>query len=104
GVGGDLARDPRRGFELTEPTLNRMQLFRESDSRHQFVWTFHHALIDGRSLAIILKEVLAHYDAFCEGRDLELPLPRPLRDHIEWLNGQDLSRAEAHWRDLLSGF
>src|ERR1051325_7719500 len=46
-----LARDRRRGFELTEPTLNRMRLFRESDSRYRFVWTFHHAIIDGRTFA-----------------------------------------------------
>ncbi|MFL6213181.1 MAG: amino acid adenylation domain-containing protein [Blastocatellia bacterium] len=99
-----LKRDRQRGFELTEPTLNRMRLFRESDSRYQFVWTFHHAIIDGRTFAIILKEVFAYYDAFSEGRDFDLPLPRPFRDHVEWLNRLDLSRAEAFWRERLSGF
>ena len=99
-----LAYDRQRGFELTEPTLNRMRLFRESDSRYQFVWTFHHAIIDGRTFAIILKEVFAYYDALSEGRDLDLPLPRPFRDHVEWLNRQDLSRNETYWRELLGGF
>jgi amino acid adenylation domain-containing protein len=99
-----LARDRQRGFELTAPTLNRMRLFRESDSRYRFVWTFHHAIIDGRTFAFILKEVFAYYDAFDAGGDLDLPLPRPFRDHIEWLNRMDLSRAEAFWRDLLNGF
>ncbi|HKP14386.1 MAG TPA: amino acid adenylation domain-containing protein [Blastocatellia bacterium] len=99
-----LERDRQRGFALTEPTLNRMQLFRESDSRYRFVWTFHHAIIDGRTFAILLKEVFAFYDAFCEGGDLDLPLPRPFRDHVEWLDRMDLSRAESFWRTTLAGF
>src|SRR5436853_4975637 len=99
-----LRHDRRRGFAMTEPTLNRMALFRESDSGYQFVWTFHHAIIDGRSIALILKEVFAYYEAFCDGGDLALPLPRPYRDYIDWLDRLDLSRAETYWRETLRGF
>ncbi|MEN3334096.1 MAG: hypothetical protein V7641_3461 [Blastocatellia bacterium] len=99
-----LQRDRRRGFAMTEPTLNRIALFRESDSDHRLVWTFHHAILDGRSIVLILKEVLAYYEAFCQGGDLDLPLPRPFRDHIEWLDRLDLSRVEAFWRTTLRGF
>src|SRR5436305_11204096 len=89
---------------MTEPTLNRMALFRESDSGYQFVWTFHHAILDGRSIVAVLKEVLAYYEAFCDGGDLALPLPRRYRDYIDWLDRLDLSRAETYWRETLRGF
>src|SRR5436853_468189 len=99
-----LRRDRRRGFAMTEPTLNRMALFRESDSGYQFVWTFHHAIIDGRSIALILKEVFAYYEAFCDGGDLALSLPRRYRDYIDWLDRLDLSRAVTYWLETLRRF
>jgi hypothetical protein len=41
----------------------RLALFQVSESDYQFIWTFHHVLMDGRSFAIVLKEVFAFYDA-----------------------------------------
>lgn len=44
-----LQLDRRQGFELTEAPLMRLALFQLSESDYQCVWTFHHALLDGRS-------------------------------------------------------
>ena len=34
---------------------------------HRVVWTFHHALLDGRSFPLVLREVFAFYDAAVTG-------------------------------------
>ena len=99
-----LAEDRARGFNLSERTLNRMALFRTQDRCYKFVWTFHHAIIDGRSLVIILKEVFARYNSPGKSWASETPRPRPYRDYIEWLGEQDLSAAEVFWREALQGF
>ena len=99
-----LRDDRAREFDLSERTLNRMALFRIGDACYKFVWTFHHAIIDGRSLVIILKEVFAYYGALGKSRTLDLPRPRPYRDYIEWLARQDLSASESFWRGALRGF
>ncbi|MBD2365339.1 amino acid adenylation domain-containing protein [Anabaena minutissima FACHB-250] len=99
-----LQSDRRVGFELNVAPLMRLALFRLQESVYQFIWTFHHALLDGRSMSIIIKEVFTFYDAFCEGKDLQLPQPRPYQDHIAWLQQQDWSKSESFWRDLLKGF
>ncbi len=99
-----LRTDRRRGFALTEAPLLRLALFRVAEAGYQFIWTFHHALLDGRAQNIVLKEVFAFYEAFCQGRDLQLPRSRPYRDHIAWLERQDWARAEAFWRQTLAGF
>ncbi len=103
-LGAYLQDDRRRGFDLGQAPLLRLALFRAGEDRHRFVWTFHHILLDGRSILDVLKEVSVFYEAFCQGRDLQHPLPRPYRDHVAWVQGQDLRRAEAHWRELLRGF
>ncbi len=99
-----LRDDRAREFTLNERTLNRVALFRTRNRCYKFVWTFHHAIVDGRSLVIILKEVFAYYNALGKSRTLEIPHSRPYRDYIEWLADQDLSVTESFWREALRGF
>ncbi len=84
-----LQVDRWRGFELTQAPLMRLALFRLSESDYQLIWTFLHALLDGRCFPLLLKEVFAFYDAFCQGEDLQLQQPPSYRDYIQWLHQQD---------------
>src|SRR5262249_44504589 len=99
-----LEADRRRGFELTEAPLMRLALFWVAEADYQLVWTSHHAILDGRSRLVVLKELFALYEAFRRGQDLPLQQPRPYRDYIEWLGQQDFSKAEGFWRRMLNGF
>ncbi|UKO97051.1 amino acid adenylation domain-containing protein [Nostoc sp. UHCC 0870] len=99
-----LQSDRKLGFDLNVAPLMRLALFQLQESVYQFIWTFHHAVLDGRSMSIIIKEVFTFYDAFLEGKDLQLPQPRPYQDHIAWLQQQDWSKSASFWRDLLKGF
>lgn len=98
-----LQRDRALGFQMDRLPLMRFALFQIDDSDYQFVWTFHHAILDGRSLSIVLKEVFAFYNAFCQGENLQLPQTRPYQDYIQWLQ-QDWSKAANFWQQLLKGF
>ncbi|MCL4176656.1 MAG: amino acid adenylation domain-containing protein [Verrucomicrobia bacterium] len=99
-----LRSDRLRGFDLAAAPLMRVALFRLGDTQHQLVWTFHHLLLDMRGIVIVLKEVFAFYEAFQRGEDLELPQPRPYRDHIECLRRQQPGEAETFWRQTMKGF
>ena len=93
-----------RGFKLSEPPLMRLALMRVADDACDFVWCYHHALLDGWSVPLLMREVFAFYDAFQRGQELRLAPPRPYRDYIAWLKKQDATRAEAFWRRTLAGF
>ena len=82
----------------------RLALIHMDETSHRFVWSFHHALLDGWSTQLINQEVSALYEAQCSGQTLELPRSRPYRDYIAWLQTKDLARAETYWRDHLRGF
>ena len=99
-----LADDRLRGFDLGRPPLLRLALIRLADRSWKVLWTFHHILLDGRSFPIVLREAFGLYEGIRNGRPFEPPRPRPYREYIEWLAGQDLSRAELHWRAALKGF
>jgi amino acid adenylation domain-containing protein len=87
-----LDADRRRPFELSRPPLVRLALHRLPDRGTQVVWSFHHALLDGWSVADLLDEVVT-------GRT---PPRRPFREHVAWLAAQDPTRAEPHWLALRS--
>jgi amino acid adenylation domain-containing protein len=93
-----------RGFELHAAPLMRLALVRAGEREHWVLWTFHHILLDGRSRLLLFQEVFALYEAFTRGGVADLPLPRPYRDHIEWLRNFDHESARAFWQDALSGF
>ncbi len=103
-LGEFLQADRAQGFELDRPPLMHFTLIRVAEDTYQFVWSYHHLLIDGWSLPNIVREVFAFYEVIGRNDDLYLKLPRPYRDYIAWLQKQDSSKAEAFWRQKLAGF
>nr|QEO73862.1 condensation domain-containing protein [uncultured bacterium] len=99
-----VVSDRARGFELSEPPLMRFALLRLADDLWHFVWSFHHILLDGWGSSLLLSEISSFYDAYSNGKHLELSQPRPYRDYIGWLQRQDLNAAEAYWKRRLQGF
>ncbi|HEV7763739.1 MAG TPA: amino acid adenylation domain-containing protein, partial [Thermoanaerobaculia bacterium] len=99
-----LDADGTRGFDLSRAPLMRFAIFRISDDEIQFLWTSHHILLDGWSHPKVLAELHALYDALVDGSDPQLEPVRPYRHYIEWLEQQDLSKAEVFWRETLKGF
>ena len=68
------------------------------------VFTFHHLVLDGWSCGVLLDEFLTVYAALMRSERVTLPDVRPFRDYIAWLREQDMSAAEAYWRDDLAGY
>lgn len=96
--------DRRRGFDLGRAPMSRVTLLRLGETEYRLVWTFHHAILDGRSFPIVLKEVFGCYEAYCIGQEMQLDPPIPYRAFIDWLQHQDPAKAESHWRQRLAGF
>ncbi len=98
-----LARDRHLGFSLSEAPLLRLALCRLGNGDYQLVWSYHHLLADGWSVALVLKELFALYNALLIGSEALLPPARRYGDYIQWLHQQDTAAAEAFWRAELAG-
>jgi amino acid adenylation domain-containing protein/non-ribosomal peptide synthase protein (TIGR01720 family) len=99
-----LADDRMLPFELTKAPLMRLALLRLADDSYRFIWTHHHILLDGWSVALLLREVITAYEMFCKGEEPNATPPRPFRDYVAWLQKQDAASAESFWRHELKGF
>lgn len=98
-----LARDRDAGFDLEQAPLIRLKLIQLGDTHFRFLLTFHHILLDGWSLRLLMSEALQIYaegPGICES----MATPRAFSEFVEWLDGQNTEGAEKHWRELLSGF
>jgi amino acid adenylation domain-containing protein len=99
-----LESDRRRGVDLKRAPVMRLSLFRLDEGSYQFVWTYHHIIVDGRSRQVVIDEVFEYYDNIHQGKDTSLPPTRPYREYIDWVQEQDISNSEDYWRTLLKGF
>ncbi|KAB8321325.1 non-ribosomal peptide synthetase, partial [Tolypothrix campylonemoides VB511288] len=98
-----LESDRHRGFQLNKSPLMRLTLIQMSAEVYQFVWSYHHILLDGWSLPLVFKEVLECYEALSLGQELQLPPTRSYREYIAWLQKQNLAEACQFWRQTLQG-
>ncbi len=99
-----LQTERTQGFQLDQAPLMRCTLIQLSHNTYKFIWSYHHILIDGWCLPIVLKEVLSFYEGEVCGETYDLPIPRPYSDYITWLHSQDKELAKTFWRQTLHGF
>jgi hypothetical protein len=80
-----------------EPAI-RFVLIRTAPERHRCVVTFHHIVLDGWSMPILLREIFATYIGE------RLPTPGSYRSFVTWLADRDMNAARAAWQKLFAGF
>nr|APD72044.1 non-ribosomal peptide synthetase 10 [Streptomyces sp.] len=92
--------DRLQGFDLERAPVSRLSVIRLSDGAWESIWTFHHLLFDGWSVAKVVNELSALHT----NPNTEPPVPPPYRDYIAWLAGRDHNAARSHWKEYLAGF
>jgi non-ribosomal peptide synthase protein (TIGR01720 family) len=92
------------GFDLSATCPSRFVLARNGEQETYFLWTFHHILLDAWSMALVLDEVFALYNAARSGASPDLPEPAAYRDYIDWLDRRDQHSDRRYWAGALAGF
>src|SRR5262249_43531072 len=97
-----------RPFDLSEGPLARAQLLRLAEGDHVVLVTMHHAVSDGWSMGILLREWSVLYGAFFAGRPSPLrELPIQYADYAVWqrrrLFGGALEQELSYWKHRLEG-
>ncbi|MDZ7401244.1 MAG: amino acid adenylation domain-containing protein [candidate division KSB1 bacterium] len=103
-----IKAEAQRPFDLARGPLLRVLLIKCSEQDHIIVLTLHHIISDGWSVAVIIQEIAALYQAFSAGQPSPLPrLPLQYADFAhwqrQWLQGTVLDRQLEYWREKLQG-
>ncbi|GAA4523535.1 non-ribosomal peptide synthetase [Amycolatopsis samaneae] len=91
----------RRPFDPGEPPLIRFLLCTFAPGEHRLVLTNHHALLDGWSMPLVGRTLLALYGEL--GGGPAAPKAAPTGEFHRWLAGRDRDLSLKTWRDALAG-
>ncbi|HVI47207.1 MAG TPA: amino acid adenylation domain-containing protein, partial [Chitinophaga sp.] len=94
--------DKEMGFDFTQPPLMRIYLARLDEDRYYFCWTYHHILVDGWSMPVLMDSLLKSYEQLTAGKSLSLPVEDRYEDYIQYIEQQDKDKAEAYWKCYLA--
>ncbi|MFC8592307.1 amino acid adenylation domain-containing protein [Streptomyces atroolivaceus] len=93
--------DLERPFDPDRAPLIRFLLSRVGPAEHKLVITNHHALLDGWSMPLVGRTLLALYAELSGGP--AAPTAPPLSEYFRWLADRDREASLAAWRDALAG-
>jgi amino acid adenylation domain-containing protein/non-ribosomal peptide synthase protein (TIGR01720 family) len=93
----------QQGVDFTAPPLMRMSLLQLQDETYRMVWTYHHLLLDGWSMPVLLEELLRTYEVLASGKQPEETATDHYEEYIRYLERRDKEEAGAYWRGYLSG-
>jgi amino acid adenylation domain-containing protein/non-ribosomal peptide synthase protein (TIGR01720 family) len=97
-----IQEDRCQFFDLSTPLLMRFFVAKMGRRKTRFLWTYHHILLDGWSMAIVLLDLFTIYEALIKGKQPLLPDLLSFKQFIASLSPQTQSINE--WRSFLKGF
>ncbi|WP_083484984.1 non-ribosomal peptide synthetase [Paenibacillus ihumii] len=96
-----MTLDRERRFDLRRPA-HRLALIRCSPEEWRVVWSYHHILLDGWSLPLLLNRVHDLYECSLRGITPCRNPSLPLEPYIRWLMEKDRTEAEIFWKAYLA--
>ncbi|MFP2930948.1 condensation domain-containing protein, partial [Pyxidicoccus sp. 3LG] len=103
-----LREEASRPFDLERGPLYRFRLLSASPRRHVLVVVFHHLVVDGASINVVMRELGLLHAALARGEAPVLaPLPLEYADVAAWQHSPAASAHEpellAYWKRQLEG-
>ncbi len=101
----EFAQQP---FDLSAESLLRSKILQLNNINYQLLVTLDHIIADGWSMAILIKELTALYEAFSTGKVSPLTeLPIQYRDFInwqrKWFDSERIQPLLNYWKQKLQG-
>jgi len=97
-------KDGERGFDLSKDILIRASVFKVSSDGYVMIWSFHHILMDGWCLSIVMNDFFKAYSDLSAGKEPEREKTFFYSGFIRWLEEQDKDEAALFWKKYLEGY
>ncbi|MDF5729623.1 MAG: amino acid adenylation domain-containing protein [Rhizonema sp. PD38] len=102
-----VTNEQARPFDLANDPLVRTTLLQLDEAQYVLLFTMHHIVCDIWSFGVIIREIVALYEAFSIGKPSPLPeLPIQYADFAvwqrQWLQGEVQEAQLSYWKQQLS--
>lgn len=99
-----LKEDQQTLFELSKEVPLRLTLLKKAEQQYQLVWTFHHILIDGWCIDILIEELMNYLTNQIVYKELQTTGKPSLVNYHRWLSQQSTAKALEFWNDYLASY
>lgn len=96
--------DIDRGFDLSKDILMRMCVYKLGEEKYSLVWSYHHILMDGWCLGIVMQDMFINYKNLQAHQSIDVNEIYPYSSYIEWIKKKDNTQALNYWREYLRGY
>ena len=93
--------DRKQAFDLTQPTLLRLHIIKQSEGLYTVLESKHHSIVDGWSRPVLLNRLLEHYHAFVNHAPLPLKIDTAYLQTQKYIH-QHKNDAAAYWEQRVS--
>lgn len=99
-------QDLKRGFDLENDSLIRVYVIHKGDGCSYLMFSFHHIILDGWSLSIVLKDLFRLYEETEKENFNEENEEHKITyfDCVKAKQSQNVDEAMLYWEDLLEGY
>ncbi len=98
------ADDITNGFSTLAEVPMRMYILKDKNSINHLVWSFHHIMMDGWCIDLILEELIEIYSGMRRGNTIQLPEAPSYSEYINWIKSKNEKAAFAYWKEYLKGY
>ncbi|WP_195576720.1 non-ribosomal peptide synthetase [Paenibacillus sp. 1001270B_150601_E10] len=102
--------DVKRGFDLEHDSLVRMHVIQLEEEEYRLLMSFHHIIMDGWCMSIVMNDLQAFYTKLVQGMSFEhlrtetINKQRKYEDYVRLIAERDHSSDMAYWEELLQGY
>ncbi|MEM8906259.1 MAG: amino acid adenylation domain-containing protein, partial [Bacteroidota bacterium] len=99
-----IERDMQRGFDFSQAPLMRITVLRLANDQYKMVWTYHHIILDGWSMPIVVESLLNAYNQIVQKKEL---LPTSVDRYDEFVNylyAKNKYKEQRFWQEYLQDF
>jgi len=97
-------KDKKQGFDLSEDLLMRIAVIKTGVEDYKIIWSFHHIIMDGWCLGIIMDDFFKAYSLLAKGKTINAVNNYPYSDYIKWLQVQNKEEAMTYWKNYLQDY
>ncbi|KIO77620.1 hypothetical protein TH53_08200 [Pedobacter lusitanus] len=98
-----IAADLKKGIDFKKPPLMRINLLKRGEDSYHMVWTYHHILLDGWSMSILMEELLEFYELLADGQEVKITEQDKYEDYIRYIESRGQGAQEEYWRKYMAG-
>ncbi|MEO5561986.1 MAG: amino acid adenylation domain-containing protein, partial [Chitinophagaceae bacterium] len=97
-------QDRKEGFDLKKGSQMRLTVLQADNSEYEFVWSYHHVLMDGWCISILINEFYRIYHHLINNESPGLDQLFPYVNYIKWLSLVEKQQRLQYWRKHLDGY